>query len=161
MSPVEWSMFGIAVCVMVVGVLGTVVPILPGLPLIWLAMLIYGIIEGFESIDAAFLGLTLAVLIAAEAADYLGRAWGARRFGASRAGALGAVLGSLAGLFFLPLGLFVGPFLGAVIAELLSGRSASASIRSGWGGLIGTLGSMAVKLTVAIGMTIVFVVKVL
>src|SRR5690606_24483399 len=91
-------------------------------------------IEGFESIDAAFLGLTLAVLIAAEAADYLGRAWGARRFGASSAGALGAVLGSRAGLFFLPLGLFVGPFLGAVSADLLSGRSASASIRSAGAG---------------------------
>lgn len=161
MSPAEWTAFGIAICVMLVGVLGTIVPLLPGLPLIWLTMLIYAIVEGFKRVDAAFLGLTLGVLIAAEAADYLGRAWGARRFGASKAGALGAVLGSLVGLFFLPLGLVVGPFLGVVIAELLSGRTTSESVRAGWGGLVGTLGSMAVKLAVAVGMTIVFVVRVL
>lgn len=161
MGPTEWTAFIIAICVMLVGVAGTVVPLLPGLPLIWLTMLVYAFIEGFESVDAAFLILTLIVLIAAEAADYFGRAWGARRFGATKRGALGAVVGSLVGLFFLPLGLIVGPFLGVVVAELLAGRTTSESIRAGWGGLLGTLGSMVVKFTIAVGMTIVFAVRVL
>lgn len=157
----EWIAFGVGIVVMLVGVAGTVVPILPGLPLIWLTMLVFGIIEKFERVDAAFLGITLAVLVAAEAADYASRAWGARRYGAGKAGAWGAVLGAFAGLFFLPVGLVLGPFLGVLIAELLAGRSPSESLRAGWGGLIGTLGSMAIKITVALGMAVAFVVKVL
>lgn len=161
MTPTDWTVFAIAVIVMLAGILGTIVPFLPGLPMIWAAMLIYGIIEGFASVDAAFLVVTLAIVIATEVADYFAKAWGARRFGASKAGAVGAVIGSLIGLFFLPVGLVLGPFLGVVIAELMAGRSAEASVRAGWGGLIGTLGSMAVKFVVAITMTIVFVVRVL
>lgn len=161
MNVTDWTVFALAVIVMLAGILGTVVPFLPGLPMIWAAMLIYGIIEGFASIDAVFLVVTLAVVIATEVADYFARAWGARRFGASKAGAVGAVAGSIIGLFFLPLGLILGPFLGVFIAELMAGRSTTESIRAGWGGLIGTLGSMAVKLVVAITMTIVFVVRAL
>lgn len=157
----EWVAFGVGIVVMLVGVLGTVVPVLPGIPLIWITMLLFAIVEKFERVDTRFLGITLAVMIAAEAADHLGRAWGARRFGASKAGAWGAVIGAIVGLFFLPIGLVLGPFLGVVVAELMSGRTTAESIRAGWGGLIGALGSMAVKLTVAIGLTIAFVVKVL
>lgn len=160
--PPELSIaLGIAIVVMVVGVLGTIVPILPGLPLVWITMLLFAIVEGFERINASFLIVTFIVLIAAEVADHLGRAWGARRYGASKAGVWGAVLGTFVGLFFLPIGFFLGPFLGAVVAELLSGRTTSESIRAGWGGLIGALGSIAMKLIVAVGMTIAFIVKVL
>src|SRR5690606_41446217 len=101
MTSTEWSAFAIALMVMVLGTLGTVLPALPGLPLIWLAMLVYGIAEGFESITVTFLGLALAVVIVAEVADYFARAWGARRCGASRAGAGGAARGCLAGVVFL------------------------------------------------------------
>lgn len=156
-----WIVFSVAIIVMLVGVLGTVVPVLPGIPLIWSTMLLFAIVEKFERVDTRFLWITLFVMIAAEAADHLGRAWGARRFGASKAGAWGAVIGTIVGLFFLPLGLILGPFLGVAVAELISGRTTTESIRAGWGGLIGALGSMAVKLMVAIGLTIAFVVKVL
>ncbi len=155
-----WLGFGLATVVMLIGVAGTVIPVLPGLPLIWITMLVFAIFEGFQRVDGTFLAITLAVTIAAEVAEQLGRSWGARRFGAGRPGSIGAVVGSFVGLFFLPLGLFVGPFLGAAVAELLAGRDASDAIRAGWGGLIGALGSMVFKLVVAIGMTIAFVVKV-
>ncbi len=89
------------------------------------------------------------------------RAWGARRYGAGQAGTWGAVIGALAGLFFLPLGLLLGPFLGALIGELWAGRSLEDSVRAGWGGLLGTLGSIVVKFAVAVAMTIAFVSKVL
>lgn len=161
MNPTDWTIFAIAVCVMLAGVLGTVVPFLPGLPLIWGTMLVYGIIEEFSNVNAVFLVVTFAVVLVTEAADYFARAWGARRFGASKSGAVGAVIGSVIGLFFLPLGLILGPFLGVVIAELMAGRSTSESVRAGWGGLIGTLGSIVVKFVVAVAMTIVFVVRVL
>lgn len=156
----QWIAFGVAVVLMGVGVLGTVVPILPGIPLIWISMLLFALFEKFARVDGTFLALMLLVTIAAEAADHLARAWGARRYGAGKAGTWGAVIGAIAGLFFLPIGLLLGPFLGALLGELLSGRSLDESFRAGWGGLLGTLGSMVVKFAVAVAMTIAFVVKV-
>lgn len=156
-----WVFFVVALLFMIVGALGTVVPVLPGLPMIWLASLGFALVDGFERVDWPFLGWLLLVTVAAEVADHLGRVWGARRFGAGRAGAWGAVIGALVGLFFLPVGLVLGPFLGALLGELLAGRTLPESVRAGWGGLVGTLGSMAVKVVVAVGMTVAFVVKVL
>lgn len=160
MGALGWIAFGVATLVMLVGVLGTVIPILPGLPLTWLAMLAFGAVEGFTRIDGTFLAITLAIVVGAEVADQLGRAWGTRYFGGGRAGSIGAVVGSIVGLFFLPLGLFLGPFLGATVGELLAGNEGPAAIRAGFGGLIGALGSMVVKLAIGIGLTIAFVVKV-
>lgn len=161
MEPGQWVAFGVSVLLMGVGVLGTVVPVLPGVPLIWLTMLGFGFIDKFQRIDATFLVVMALITVAAELTDHLTRAWGARRYGAGRAGTWGAVIGALAGLFFLPIGLLLGPFLGALIGELLSGRSMEDSVRAGWGGLLGTLGSMVVKFAVAAAMTIAFIVKVL
>lgn len=155
----EWTVV-VAVAVMVAGIVGTVVPMLPGLPLIWVTLLVFALVEGFDRVDGTFLGVTLLVTVAAEAGEYYVRAWGARRFRAGRAGAWGAVLGALAGLFFLPLGLVLGPFLGALTAELLSGRNLPQALRAGWGGLVGTLGFLPVKLALAIGMTVAFVLRV-
>lgn len=156
----QWIAFVVSLLFMAVGVAGTVVPVLPGVPLIWLAMLGFGIVDKFQRVDATFLVITALVVVASEATDYLTRAWGAKRFGAGRAGTWGAVIGAMAGLFFLPLGLLLGPFLGALTGELLSGRSMQESLRAGWGGLIGTLSSIVVKFAVAVALTVAFVVKV-
>lgn len=156
-----WIAFIVSVIVMLIGVVGTVVPVLPGLPLVWLTMLVFGIIGKFERMDGTFLGIALFIVIVAEIADYATRAWGARRYGAGKAGAWGAIIGAFGGLFFLPVGLVLGPFLGALVAELLAGRTSDESIRAGWGGLIGTVGSIVIKITVAIGMTVAFIIKVL
>lgn len=160
MEMAQWIAFVVSLLFMAVGVAGTVVPVLPGVPLIWLAMLGFGIVDKFQRVDATFLVITALVVVASEATDYLTRAWGAKRFGAGRAGTWGAVIGAMAGLFFLPLGLLLGPFLGALTGELLSGRSMQESLRAGWGGLIGTLSSIVVKFAVAVALTVAFVVKV-
>lgn len=160
MAGSEWALFGFVLLIMFVGVMGTVVPVLPGVPLIWIAMLVFAVVEGFARVDATFLVLCLAVVIAAEVADHLARAWGARRFGAGRAGVWGAVIGAILGLFFMPIGLILGPFLGALTGELLAGRTLEESIRAGWGGVVGTLGSMVMKFFVAVGMVMAFLIKV-
>lgn len=160
MEPGMWVAFGVSLLLMAVGVMGTVVPVLPGVPLIWLTMLGFGILDRFQRVDATFLVVMALVTAAAEVTDYLTRAWGAKRFGAGRAGTWGAVIGAMIGLFFLPFGLLLGPFLGALMGELLSGRSMQDSVRAGLGGLLGTLSSMVVKFAVAVAMTVAFVVKV-
>jgi len=157
----QGTAFVVAVAVMVLGVLGTLIPALPGLPLIFLAMLGYGVVEGFREMTAAFLIVSLLVVVLTQVAEHYARAWGARRFGAGKAGAWGAVVGSIVGLFFMPLGLVLGPFLGATLFELIAGRSGGEAVRAGVGGLVGVLGSVAVNLVVALGLTVAFVVKVL
>lgn len=161
MEAAQWIAFVVSLLLMGAGVLGTVVPVLPGVPLIWIVMLVFGLIDKFQRIDATFLIVMALVTVGAELADHFTRAWGVRRYGAGQAGTWGAVIGALAGLFFLPLGLLLGPFLGALIGELWAGRSLEDSVRAGWGGLLGTLGSIVVKFAVAVAMTIAFVSKVL
>lgn len=151
----------VALVVMLVGLAGTFLPALPGIPLIWLAMLGYGVYEGFREMTPAFLVVTFLVVAATQVAEHYARAWGARRFGAGRAGAWGAVIGSIVGLFFMPLGLLLGPFLGAALFELFAGRSGGEAVRAGFGGLVGVLGSVVVNVVVALGLTVAFIVKVL
>lgn len=153
--------FVIAILVMLAGIVGTFFPALPGIPVIWGAMLVYGLVEGFQDMTATFLVTTLIVVILTQVAEQYARAWGAQRYGAGKAGTWGAVIGSIAGLFFMPLGLVLGPFLGAFIFEVIAGRNTRDALKAGWGGLVGVLGSVAVNVIVAIGLTIAFVVKVI
>lgn len=153
--------FIIALAVMLFGVVGTFMPAVPGLPLIWIAMLGYGFYEGFQQMSPAFLTIGLLVVAATQVAEHYAKAWGAKRFGAGKAGAWGAVIGSIVGLFFMPIGLLLGPFLGALIAELIAGRSSEEAVKAGIGGLVGVLGSVVVNVIVALSLTIAFVLKVL
>lgn len=153
--------FVVALGAMLVGVAGTLIPAIPGLPLIWLAMLGYGLAERFHAMSPVFLLVVLLVVILSQVAEHYARAWGAKRFGAGRAGIWGAVIGSIVGLFFMPIGLLAGPFLGALVGELLTGRSTRDAVRAGWGGLIGSLGSVAVNLMVAIVLVVAFIIRVI
>ncbi|MGB4681607.1 MAG: DUF456 domain-containing protein, partial [Dethiobacteria bacterium] len=107
--------FVIASLFFAVGIVGTFAPVLPGAPLIWLGMLIFGIMTGFEKLGWLFYLLQGLLAVAVLGVDYLATALGSRYFGASKAAALGALLGLVVGLFFFPIGLLVGPFAGAVL----------------------------------------------
>lgn len=142
---------------MLCGLAATFIPALPGLPIIWVAALVYGFATGFHAYGWLYLVVTGLVVLLVQVAEQLSRAWGAKRFGASKWGTWGAVIGSLVGLFFMPLGLILGPFLGALVAELVGGRSMQEAVRAGWGGLVGVLGSVAINVLVAIGLIISFI----
>ena len=90
------------------------------------------------------------------ALDFAGGYWGARRFGASRWGMLGASVGAIIGIFFGIVGLFVGPVIGAIAGEFIAGKKMIAAGKAGWGSLLGTLGGMVGKLLIALAMIIVF-----
>lgn len=151
----------LALLAMLVGVIGTFLPAVPGLPLIWLAMGGFALVDGFHQVTPLFLALTFLVVALSQVCEHYARSWGARRFGAGPAGTWGAVIGSVAGLFFMPVGLVLGPFLGAMLGELLAGRDAGAALRAGWGGLVGVLGSIFVNFLVAVSLVVAFVLKVI
>ncbi len=147
----------IAVILFIMGIVGTLLPALPGAPLVWLGMLVYGFFTRFENLTLGFYIVQgLAVLITI-ATDYAATAYGTRRYGGSSAAIWGGILGILIGPFILgPLGLIIGPFLGAFALELFRGKSADQSFQAAFGSLIGLLGGTVLKFIVEAIMIIWF-----
>ena len=148
MATILWILAAVFV---VVGIAGTVLPALPGPPLVFLGLLAAAWADGFAKVGPVtlfVLGLLTALTLAV---DLGATALGARKFGAGKAAIAGAALGALAGLFFGLPGLLLGPFLGAVLGELLTTKDLIQAQRAGfgaWAGLIlGTLGKLAIVFT--------------
>ena len=113
----------LAFALSILGIIGCIVPALPGVVLSY-AGLLCAYFTSYSQMSASALWLWLGVTVAVSVADYFLPAWMTRRFGGSRAGAIGATVGVFAGFFlFPPVGIFLGPFLGAVLGELLNDRS--------------------------------------
>jgi uncharacterized protein YqgC (DUF456 family) len=137
-----------AIAMIVAGVAGTVLPALPGAPLVFAGILLGAWLDGFARIPA-WLVVVLGVLAAiAWAVDYVAAAAGAKRAGASRLALAGAALGTLAGIFTGLWGLLFMPLAGAAIGEYLAQRDALRAGRVGvatWLGLLaGTLAKLAI-----------------
>ncbi len=153
-----WIMTGILLCI--AGILGSVIPILPGPPLNYIALLLLHFTNTHrftERFIITWLIITLIILIL----DYMIPIWGAKLSGGTRTGIWGATIGLIAGLlFFPPLGIIIGPFIGAVIGEIIAGKNMDIAIRSGTGTFIGFLAGTIAKLVVAIIMTVYFIMAV-
>jgi len=136
----------------VVGVLGVVVPVLPGLPLVFLGMWLAAWAGGYEQVGVAML-LLLGLLTALSlGVDLLATLFGAKRVGASRQALVGAALGTLFGLFLGLVGIFVGPFVGALAGEWLHGRRLGHATRVGMGTWLGIVFGAVLKLALAFAM---------
>jgi hypothetical protein len=143
----------VSVVLMLAGLVGIVLPFLPGIHLVWLGFFIYASVTGFETISLlvtmVFLGLTLALTLL----DVLAPLWGAKKYRASKWGILGAFLGTIIGVFiFNVLGVIIGPFLGALAGELLAGKDRKQAFQSALGAFVGFLAGTLVKLALALAM---------
>lgn len=149
--------FFLAIILFIVGLAGTVLPVLPGVVLIYGGMLLYGFLTQFSTLDANFFLLQGLVVLLVFMVDFLATAAGTRRFGGSKKAAWGAVVGTVIGLLvFGPFGIILGPFLGAVLTELLLGKQMNLAVRSGFGTLIGIMGGTALKLAIEVFMIVAF-----
>jgi uncharacterized protein YqgC (DUF456 family) len=148
----------LAVVMMVVGIAGTVLPALPGLPLVFAGMLLAAWAGDFDQVG----GWTLAVLtLLSLGIDLMATALGAKRVGASKPALVGAVLGTFAGLLFGLVGVFVGPFVGALLGELVwlrgvGGRELGQATKVGLGTWLGIVVGTILKLGVAFVMVGLF-----
>ncbi|HEV2126456.1 MAG TPA: DUF456 family protein [Chloroflexota bacterium] len=146
--------FGVFALAAVVGIF---IPILPGVPLAAVGALLAAWLTGFDGLGVTPLLVVAALTLLALLVDYVAGLIGARRFGASRAGVWGSVLGALTGLFLLPpFGFLIGALAGAVVGELLSGRKPQDALRAGLGVFVGTLGGMVTQalIVIAIGFVV-------
>jgi hypothetical protein len=152
----------VAAC-LIIGLVGTVLPAVPGVGLIFLGIFAYAWHFGFATVGT---GTLIALGIAAVFSlviDYLGSAYGAKRYGSTGWGVVGSIAGGIIGLvvFNVP-GLIIGIFLGAALAEaFFAGKSAEHSLRIGLGSLLGFLSGTILKLFLGLIMIIVFLVTVL
>nr|WP_255703287.1 DUF456 domain-containing protein [Lysobacter sp. GX 14042] len=144
--------YTLALLLVLVGIAGVVLPALPGLPLVFGGMLLAAWAGGFERIGVATLVLLGLLTLLSIAVDFLASAVGARRAGASRLAVLGAVAGSIVGLFFGLPGLLAGPFVGALAGEWLQVRRLGQAARVGVATWIGLLLGSALKLGLAFAM---------
>lgn len=147
----------IAAILIIVGLIGTVLPALPGLPLVYAGMLLAAWAGGFEQVGVLMLVVLGILTLLSLAVDFWATALGAKRVGASRKAIIGAMLGTFAGLFFGPFGLLLGPFAGALAGELLHRRSLGTSdlgdaAKIGLGTWAGILFGIVLKLGLAFAM---------
>lgn len=153
----------LAAALILLGLIGVVLPALPGLPLVYAGMLLAAWADGFERIGVWTL-VALGVLTALSlAVDLAATAMGAKRVGASRLALVGAAIGTVVGLFFSLVGVFVAPFIGAVIGELIHRRKlAKADLghatKVGLGTWLGILFGVVLKLALAFAMIGLFLI---
>lgn len=149
-------------CLLAAGLIGCVVPVLPGHVILLIGAFAHWLMlrdaSGVEWWTFAVL-ILLAVL--SQTFEIASGAAGTRWFGGTRWGVLGAFIGSIAGLFFLPFGLLVGPLAGAFVAEMAFARkNPKFAASSGVGSVVGTLAGMAVKIVVGVLMIVWFLIDV-
>lgn len=147
------SLVGILVALLfVAGIVGSVVPWLPGPLFVVAGALVWALATQFETIGVGRLAILGALATLVFLLDFLVGALGARRHGASAMGMAGAVVGAVVGLLFGPVGLIVGCVVGAVAGELLHGADLRQGVSSGAGALIGLLAGLVTDLLASVTM---------
>ena len=144
-----WLLAGILV---LAGLVGLLLPVLPGPPLLFAGLLVAAWAEDFAYVGAGWLTVLAALAVLTYAVDFAATALGAKRFGASKRAVVGAAVGAVVGLFFGLPGILLGPFIGAVIGELTAQRELRDAGRAGVGATLGLALGVAVKLALAFSM---------
>jgi uncharacterized protein YqgC (DUF456 family) len=142
---------------MLVGIVGAVVPGIPGTPLILAGAVVYAFATDWQPIGVGRLLVLAALVVVAEVSGYAAVALGAKRSGGSRWAVVGAIAGTIVGLGFAPLGLILGPLAGAIAGEALRTGRLRDSVRPGVGAALGVLAGAVMQIAIALVMVGLFV----
>lgn len=153
MTALLWTL---AIALVAVGLVGVVLPTVPGTLLIFAGLLIGAWTDGFTRVGAGTLVVLAVLAVASYGIDFVAAALGVKRLGASRRAMAGAALGTLLGLLFGLPGLIVGPFVGALLGELTTNRDLMRAGRMGLAAWIGFAIGMVAKVAVAFLMIGIF-----
>lgn len=146
---------------MLTGIIGSFLPVLPGTPVSWFGLLLLYLTEAIPN-DWWFLGITLTVALIVFAMDYLIPALGTRKFGGTRAGMIGTTLGLVVAIVFPILGILgiiIWPFVGAFVGELLNKADQKSALKAAFGSFIGFLTGTFLKFVVTIIFMGLFIAK--
>ena len=130
---------------LVVGIIGCIVPGLPGTPVAYVGLWLAQITDRVD-FSWQFMLIWGIVVVVVTVLDYVVPAWGTKRYGGTRWGVWGSTIGVFVGLFFGAPGVILGPLVGAVIGELLGGKEVRQALKAGWGSFVGLLFGTIIKL---------------
>jgi hypothetical protein len=152
----DYILLILAIILMLVGIIGCLVPVLPGPPVSFLGLVLlhftrFAFFPTGILVTMAVIALTVTIL------DYIVPVWGTRKFGGSKYGTRGAAVGLVIGLFLGPAGIIIGPFVGALVGELIFKDDLRYAFRAGFGSLLGFLTGIGLKLAASLLMTFYFV----
>ena len=146
----EWFWITLGIILTIAGLVGCILPFIPGPPLGYAAIMIaqYTLDKPFTT---RFMVVWLILVFVVTLLDYYVPIWGTKRFGGSKSGVWGSTIGLIIGLFFFPpFGIIAGPFIGAVVGELLIGKDMQRALRSGLGSFLGFITGAIMKLAVSL-----------
>ena len=135
----------VAFLLMLVGIIGCIIPGLPGVPLAYAGL---WVAQATDRIDFSWQMLLVwgIMTIVVSVLDYVVPAWGTKRFGGTKYGVWGSTIGVFVGLFLGPWGVIIGPLAGAILGEMLGGKQVEEALKAGWGSFIGLLFGTVLKL---------------
>jgi uncharacterized protein YqgC (DUF456 family) len=148
-----------SIALILAGIAGTIIPALPGAPLVLGGFILAASLDNFQRVDWWTLSILIILTIATILIDFVASAMGAKRSGASGLAVAGATIGALIGIFFGFPGLLFGPFFGALVGELIAKKEMGQATKAGIGTWLGLLIGTAVKLTVIFLMIGIFVTR--
>lgn len=159
MKKMEYMYWTFIIILFVIAFIGLVYPIIPSVLFIIGGFLLYGVFFSFEPFNWLFWTIQGLFVILLFGADYLANAIGIKKFGGSKAGIWGSTIGIIAGPFIIPVfGILIGPFLGAIIAELaVNKKEWKEAIKIGFGSVIGFISSVVTKGIIQAVMIIYFI----
>ncbi|MFZ0472119.1 MAG: DUF456 domain-containing protein [Bacteroidales bacterium] len=152
----DYVLLVLAIVMMIVGIAGCLLPVLPGPPLTYLGLVVLHFTK-FGPVSTNLFIILGVVAIVVTVIDYIVPIWGTRQFGGSKYGMRGATVGLIIGLFLGPFGIILGPFIGAVVGELLFRDDIKYALKAGFGSLLGFLTGVGLKLAASLLMTFYFV----
>lgn len=145
---------------MIVGILGSFLPVLPGVPVSWVGLLVLHLSPSVP-MNYWFLGITFIIAAFIYILNLIIPAMGTKKYGGSRTGMIGATIGLVIGLITpIPFGIFIGAFIGAFVGEIINKSDRKSALKAAYGSFIGLLASSFMEFIVACGFLILFLYKV-
>lgn len=149
----------IVILLFIIGMAGTIYPILPGVIAIYAAFFIYGWMVSFEAFGPWFWTIQTTILVMIIIADYALSAASVKKFGGSKASIIGMTIGLIFGPFIIPLfGIIIGPLVGAIVGELVKTQKLLHAVKVGWGSLVGLFASVVMKILLQGIMIMIFII---
>ncbi len=157
MEPETIMLWLLVVALVLTGIAGTVLPALPGVPLVFAGLWLAAWLDDYQKVSSVTVMVLGVLMVLALLMDFLATALGAKKVGASKQAIAGAVIGTFVGLFFGLIGLLIGPFIGAVAGELKARGDLEQAAVVGYGTWMGLLFGALAKIALSLTMVGVFV----
>ncbi len=156
----EFFLIFCGIIFLIAGLIGCILPVLPGPPLSYTALLFLEFSQKEQVFSKTFLIIFAVLTIFVTIIDYILPVLGAKWYGASKKGIWGSIIGMLIGLlFFPPVGMIIGVLIGAVVGELMAGKENSKALKAGVATFIAAIAGIFIKFSLSIVMTFCFIIK--